>query len=68
MNFIDVEAVGNYGLRIWFDDLHSSAIFSWDFLRELGENKFSRMRKYLQSLRAQGGHRGPLGPKKHACG
>ncbi len=52
--------MGNYALRVRFDDLHSSAIFSWDFLRELGDHKFARMRAYLQALRAQGGQRGPL--------
>ena len=26
---------GNYGIRPWFSDGHSSGIFSWKFLREL---------------------------------
>ena len=60
VSIIGVEAVGNYALRVQFDDLHSSAIFSWDFLRELGANKFSRMRAYISALRQQGGQRGPV--------
>ena len=60
VGIIGVELVGNYALRVQFDDLHSSAIFSWEFLRELGANKFTRMRAYITALRQQGGHRGPL--------
>ena len=64
-----MEAVGNYALRVQFDDLHSSAIFSWDFLRELGANKFSRMRAYISALRQQGGQRGASAGEKmsHRC-
>ena len=67
VNIIGAEAVGSYGLRIAFDDLHSAAIFSWDFLHDLGENKFSRMRGYLQRLKSQGGHRGLLLPRRHSA-
>ncbi len=31
-----LEAVGNYALRIGFDDGHDSGLYSWDYLRRLG--------------------------------
>ena len=34
-----VEPVGNYAVRIKFDDLHDTGIFGWEYLRELGRNR-----------------------------
>jgi DUF971 family protein len=31
-----LEPVGNYAVRIIFDDGHDSGLYSWDFLAELG--------------------------------
>ncbi|KXZ45704.1 hypothetical protein GPECTOR_51g689 [Gonium pectorale] len=36
VGIMSVEAVGNYAIRIHFDDLHSSGIFTWDYLAHLG--------------------------------
>jgi DUF971 family protein len=33
----DVEAVGNYALRIYWNDGHNTGIYTWEFLRELSE-------------------------------
>ena len=54
-----VEPVGSYAIRIAFDDLHASGIYSWQFLHELGRNKFARIRQYLQCLKAAGLTREP---------
>ena len=35
----EIEAVGNYAVRISFDDTHNTGIFSWSYLRYLGENQ-----------------------------
>ncbi|KAH9544452.1 hypothetical protein CY35_13G120700, partial [Sphagnum magellanicum] len=59
---VPVELVGNYGIRIAFDDLHNTGIYTWNFLHSLGELKFHRMRQYLQALKHQGLGRDP--PRK----
>jgi DUF971 family protein len=50
----NVEAVGNYAIRILFDDGHSTGIFSWLYLRELGETQDARFQTYLDALAARG--------------
>src|SRR5690349_6835370 len=35
---LDVLPVGNYAVRLVFDDMHSTGIFGWDYLRDLGAN------------------------------
>lgn len=42
-----------------FDDLHSSGIYSWQYLHELGTQKCSRMRRYLTILKDRGLSRDP---------
>ncbi|KAK9154084.1 hypothetical protein Sjap_001564 [Stephania japonica] len=53
------EPVGNYGIRIVFDDLHKTGIYTWDYFYHLGSNKFSLMRNYLQTLKKHGLSRDP---------
>src|SRR3954452_18016564 len=38
VQILEVLPVGNYAVRLVFDDMHSTGIFSWDYLRELGVN------------------------------
>jgi DUF971 family protein len=45
-----VEPVGNYAVRIVFDDGHDTGLFVWEYLRELGENKETRWQGYLNDL------------------
>jgi DUF971 family protein len=40
-----------------FSDGHSTGIFSWDYLYELGETQESRWAKYLAKLEAAGASR-----------
>jgi len=49
-----VEPVGNYAVRIVFDDFHDTGIFTWNYLRELGEEKSARWQAYLDELAAKG--------------
>src|SRR5437867_439757 len=46
--------VGNYAVRIGFDDMHSTGIYSWAFLRDLGMNAGRRFQDYLDDLQAKG--------------
>ncbi len=49
-----LESVGNYAIRIVFDDGHDTGIFSWAYLRELGLEQPARWRNYLAALQAAG--------------
>lgn len=54
-----IEPVGNYAIRIKFDDLHDTGIFSWDYLYELGRNQGPVWADYLAELERQGLSREP---------
>ena len=51
---LEVQPVGNYAVRLVFDDLHSTGIFTWDYLLELGRNQGSYWQDYLDELAAKG--------------
>ncbi len=50
----DAEPVGRYAVRLKFDDGHSSGIFSWDYLYELGENAEAMMADYAARMAEAG--------------
>jgi DUF971 family protein len=56
---IGLEPVGNYAVRITFDDLHDTGIYSWSYLYQLGAEHESRWRHYLAALAAKGLSREP---------
>ncbi|MGA7713793.1 MAG: DUF971 domain-containing protein [Rhizomicrobium sp.] len=45
-----LEPVGNYAVRILFDDGHDSGLYSWDYLHELGREYTAKWAAYLQSV------------------
>ena len=51
---IQVEPVGNYAVRLVFDDMHSTGIYSWRYLNELGRERETRWAEYLADLEAKG--------------
>jgi DUF971 family protein len=53
----EVEPVGNYGLQPVFSDGHSTGIFSWDYLYEIGQRRAALWDEYLQRLEAAGASR-----------
>jgi DUF971 family protein len=59
VGIMTVEPVGNYAIRIVFDDLHDTGIYSWAYLRALGEEQESRWATYLAELAARGLSRDP---------
>ncbi|KAK0590091.1 hypothetical protein LWI29_022584 [Acer saccharum] len=59
VGIMSAEPVGNYGVRIIFDDLHKTGIYSWDYFYYLGSNKFSLMRNYIRTLKKHGLSRDP---------
>ncbi len=48
------EPVGRYAVRLTFDDGHDSGIYSWRYLRELGETASERLDEYARRLKAAG--------------
>ncbi len=54
-----IEPVGSYAVRLKFDDLHDSGIYSWDYLYRLGRDRERIWADYLQALEARGLSREP---------
>lgn len=54
VTILSVDAVGNYAVRLGFDDMHATGIYSWAFLRDLGVNAERRFQDYLDDLGAKG--------------
>jgi DUF971 family protein len=59
VGILGLEPVGHYAVRIKFDDLHDTGIFSWEYLRHLGENRDQIWQAYLDALQAKGLSRDP---------
>jgi len=59
VGILEIEPVGNYAIRIRFDDRHDTGLYTWDYLYQLGENQEALWATYLQSLAARGLSRDP---------
>ena len=59
VGIIGLEPVGNYAVRIRFDDLHDTGIYSWAYLYELGIRQAENWKAYLEALAKQGLRREP---------
>ncbi len=67
----EVLPVGNYAMKIVFDDGHDSGLYTWDYLYNLGRYQDELWREYLEKLAAAGASREPGSepePKKGGCG
>ena len=62
VQILELHPTGNYAVQIVFDDTHSTGIFSWDYLFELGRNREKYWREYLDELAAKKLSRGPAAP------
>jgi DUF971 family protein len=54
VTILEVVPVGNYAVRLVFDDQHSTGIYSWDYFLELARNREAYWREYLNELAAKG--------------
>ncbi len=54
VNIKDIEAVGNYAVKLVFDDGHDTGLYTWDYLYELGSRHTEYWRRYLAALAAAG--------------
>jgi DUF971 family protein len=59
VGIIGLEPVGNYAVRIIFDDLHDTGIYSWSYLHQLGVEHEKRWRAYVEALAGNGLSREP---------
>ena len=59
VKIVTVEPVGNYAIRIIFDDRHDTGIYSWSYLRELGDTQTERWATYQAALLFKGLSRDP---------
>ncbi|HZP79037.1 MAG TPA: DUF971 domain-containing protein [Pseudolabrys sp.] len=56
---LEVQPVGNYAVRLVFDDMHSTGIYSWDYLHELGANYDAYWQDYVDELASKNMSREP---------
>ncbi len=59
VGIVGIEPVGNYAIRIRFDDLHDTGIYSWAYLYEIGTDRETIWQAYLDALDARGLSRDP---------
>ncbi|WP_373083802.1 gamma-butyrobetaine hydroxylase-like domain-containing protein [Sneathiella sp.] len=59
VGIMELEPVGNYAIRISFDDLHDTGLFSWAYLYELGLKQETIWTSYIENLATQGLSRDP---------
>jgi DUF971 family protein len=50
----ELDPVGNYAVRILFDDGHSTGIYTWSYLHKLGREQDQLWNSYLEALAAKG--------------
>lgn len=59
VNIIGVEPVGTYAVRLRFDDLHDTGIFSWEYFYDRGHDQDQLWQSYLTALEERGLSRDP---------
>ena len=59
----EIEPVGSYAVWLSFDDLHTTGIYTWDYLYELGARQTEKWAHYLAELKAKGLSRDRPGEK-----
>lgn len=51
----DIEPVGQYAVRLVFDDGHDTGLYTWKYLYELGRDQEANLAKYKERVRQQAG-------------
>jgi DUF971 family protein len=59
VRILELQPIGNYAVRLLFDDTHSTGIFTWEYLFELGRNRENYWRDYLGELKEKNLSRDP---------
>ena len=69
VEIMKMEPVGNYAVRITFDDMHDTGLFGWGYLYDLGREYRNRWATYLSELEERGLTRDPaVRPAKKPMG
>jgi DUF971 family protein len=58
---IEVHPIGNYAVRLVFDDMHATGIFTWEYFLKMGREQDTMWQAYLDELTAKGMTRDPPG-------
>ena len=59
VGIMNIDPMGNYAVRIMFDDMHDTGIYSWRMLHQLGREQDARWSAYLAALKEKGLSRDP---------
>ena len=59
VGILSVEPVGNYAIKISFDDMHDTGIYSWQYLYDMGANQNDLWHDYLMRVKELGFSRDP---------
>jgi DUF971 family protein len=59
VNVLNIEPVGSYAIKIDFDDGHDTGLYSWAYLRHLGEHQDKIWQEYLHRMKEAGASRDP---------
>ncbi len=59
VGILELEPGGNYAVRIKFDDLHDTGLYSWEYLDRLGLEYDERWARYVAALAERGLSREP---------
>jgi DUF971 family protein len=62
VNIRNIEPVGVYAVRLFFDDGHDTGLYSWEWLYHLGHNQARLWNQYLERLEEAGYKRQPQSP------
>lgn len=57
VNITELQQIGHYAVKIFFDDKHKSGLFTWNYLYDLGQNYEVRWQDYLNRLEQVGHQR-----------
>ncbi|MGO4704471.1 gamma-butyrobetaine hydroxylase-like domain-containing protein [Microvirga sp. 2MCAF38] len=60
VEIMKIDPVGNYAVKLTFDDMHDTGIYGWGYLHELGRDQTAKWETYLDDLAAKGLSRDPL--------
>lgn len=54
VNVTNIEPIGNYAIKLYFDDGHNTGLYSWKYLYKLGKEQAHLWKKYLDRLQQVG--------------
>jgi DUF971 family protein len=60
VEIMQIEPVGHYAVRLVFDDMHQTGLFTWVYFHELGEKYNDKWQSYLDELASKGMSRDPI--------